>query len=141
MITSGCTATLGLYDNASEIRKKADITYVDNKVNPLQAGHKGYATLAQAQVAQSGLAANTVVEVLSDTTEANNGYYLWNGTTLTKTTFSPLVQANNYTDSKVATAKAEAIAAAATDATTKSNAAISTASSDATTKESYLESV
>lgn len=33
MITSGGTPTLGLYDNASEIRKKADITYVDDEVN------------------------------------------------------------------------------------------------------------
>lgn len=110
--STGGTVTLGLYDTQSQLKTKADITYVDNKTDPLQAGHKGYATLAQAQAAQSGLAANTVVEVLSDTTEANNGYYLWNGTTLTKTTFSPLVQANNYTDGKVATAKAEAITAA-----------------------------
>ena len=125
--STGGTVTLGLYDTQSQLKEKASITYVDNKVDPLQAGHKGYATLAQAQAAQSGLAANTVVEVLSDITEANNGYYLWNGTTLTKTTFSPLVQANNYTDSKVATAKAEAIATAASDATTKSNSAVTTA--------------
>ena len=97
--STGGTVTLGLYDTQSQLKEKASITYVDNKVDPLQAGHKGYATLAQAQAAQSGLAANTVVEVLSDITEANNGYYLWNGTTLTKTTFTPLVQANNYTNS------------------------------------------
>lgn len=100
MITSGGTTTLGLYDNASAISKKADITYVDNKVDPLVGGHKGFSTLAQAQAAQSGLVANTVVEVLSDTTEANNGYYLWNGTTLTKSAYDPLAQAKKYTDQK-----------------------------------------
>lgn len=128
-VSNGGTTTLGLYDTQSQLNQKADITYVDNKVDPLIGGHKGFATLAlaQAQADQSGLAANTVVEVLSDTTESNNGYYLWNGTALNKTPFSPLVQANNYTDSKVATAKAEAIAAAASDATSKSNNAVTTA--------------
>ena len=60
MITSGGTTTLGLYDNASEIRKKADISYVDSRVGDFQAqvasvagGHKAYTTLALAQVAQS----------------------------------------------------------------------------------------
>ena len=37
MITSGGTTTLGLYDNASEIRKKADISYVDSRVGDFQA--------------------------------------------------------------------------------------------------------
>ena len=96
--STGGTVTLGLYDTQSQLKEKASIAYVDNKVDPLQAGHKGYATLAQAQAAQSGLAANTVVEVLSDTTEANNGYYLWNGTTLTKSAYDPLTQAKGYTD-------------------------------------------
>ena len=107
--STGGTVTLGLYDTQSQLKTKADITYVDNKVDPLQAGHKGYATLAQAQAAQSGLAANTVVEVLSDTAETNNGYYLWNGTTLTKTTFSPLVQAKSYSDSKLQTVNIDLI--------------------------------
>lgn len=132
--STGGTVTLGLYDTQSQLKEKADITYVDNKVDPLVGGHKGFSTLVQAQAAQSGLAANTVVEVLSDTTEANNGYYLWNGTTLTKTTFSPLTQANNYTDSKVATAKAEAISTASSDATTKSNNAV-------TSSNNYTDSV
>lgn len=109
MITSGGTTTLGLYDNASEIRKKADITYVDSRVGDFQAqvvslagGHLGYATLALATTASTGLPANTVVEVTNDTTTANNGLYLWNGTTLTKSAYDPKTQAvseaKTYTD-------------------------------------------
>ena len=105
MITSGGTPTLGLYDNASEIRKKADITYVDSRVGDFQAqvvslagGHLGYATLALATTASTGLPANTIVEVTNDPTTANNGLYLWNGTTLTKSAYDPLTQAKAYAD-------------------------------------------
>ena len=108
MITSGGTTTLGLYDNASEIRKKADISYVDSRVEDFQTqvasvvgGHKGYATLALATTASTGLPADTIVEVTNDPTIANNGLYLWDGTTLTKSTFDPLTQAKTYTDTKV----------------------------------------
>lgn len=110
MITSGGTTTLGLYDNASEIRKKADISYVDSMVGDFQTqvaavvgGHKGYLTLALATTASTGLPANTVVEVTNDLTSANNGLYLWNGTTLTKSAYDPLTQAKNYTDQSVDT--------------------------------------
>ena len=104
-VSNGGTTTLGLYDTQSQLAQKADITYVDNKVDPLVGGHKGFATLALAQAAQSGLAANTVVEVLSDTTEANNGYYLWNGTTLIKSAYDPLTQAKSYADTAASKAK------------------------------------
>lgn len=107
MITSGGTATLGLYDNASAIRKKADISYVDSRVVDFQAqvvslagGHLGYATLALAQAAQSSLPANTIVEITND--GANNGTYQWDGTTLTKSAYDPLTQAKSYTDDKIA---------------------------------------
>ncbi len=110
MITSGGTTTLGLYDNASEIRKKADISYVDSRVGDFQAqvvslagGHKGYATLALATAATSSLPANTVVEVTNDTTTSNNGLYLWNGITLTKSTYDPLTLSKTYTDDSVRT--------------------------------------
>lgn len=99
MITSGGTATLGLYDNASAIKKKADITYVDNMVTSIAGGHKGYATLALATTASTGLPANTVVEVTNDTTTSNNGLYLWNGSVLTKSNYDPITQSKNYTDS------------------------------------------
>ena len=107
MITSGGTPTLGLYDNASEIRKKADITYVDSRVGDFQAqvasvagGHKAYQTLALAQAAQSSLPANTAIEVTND--GVNNGTYQWDGTTLTKSTYDPLTQSKIYTDKAVA---------------------------------------
>ena len=103
MISSGGTTTLGLYDNASEIRKKADITYVDSMVASIAVGHKGYATLALATAASTGLPANTTVEVTNDPTSANNGLYLWNGTTLTKSAYDPLTQSKSYTDQSVNT--------------------------------------
>ena len=98
MITSGGTPTFGLYDNASEIRKKADITYVDSRVASIAGGHKGYATLALATTASTGLTANTVLEVTNDPTTNNNGLYLWDGTTLTKSVYDPLTQAKGYAD-------------------------------------------
>lgn len=108
MITSGGTTTLGLYDNASEIRKKADISYVDSRVGDFQAqvvslagGHLGYATLALATTASTVLPANTVVEVTNDPTTANNGLYLWDGTTLTKSHYDPLTQAKAYADAEL----------------------------------------
>ena len=78
---------------------------VDTKVSTLSsttyAGHKGYLTLADAQAAQASLPANTLVEVTSDSTTTNNGVYLWNGTTLTKGSYDPLMQAKSYTDNSV----------------------------------------
>ena len=112
---------LGSVDNTADIDKpvsnavsealttKADIadTYTknetDNKISALSAttyaGHKGYLTLAAAQAAQASLPANTLVEVTNDTTTANNGVYLWNGTTLTKSAYDLLTQSKKYTDS------------------------------------------
>ena len=76
---------------------------VDLQIATIPAGRKGYATLAAAQAAQASLAANTLVEVTNDTTTANNGVYLWNGTTLTKSTYEPLAQSKSYTDTKLKT--------------------------------------
>ena len=100
-VSNGGTTTLGLYDTQSQLAQKADITYVDNKVDPLVGGHKGFATLALAQAAQATLPSGSVVEVTNDATASNNGLYLWNGTTLTKSAYDPLTQAKSYTDSKL----------------------------------------
>ena len=70
----------------AELRKKVQ-DKVDLQIATLPSGHKGYPTLAAAQAAQASLPANTLVEVTNDTT--NNGVYLWNGTTLTKSTYDP----------------------------------------------------
>ena len=91
--STGGTVTLGLYDTQSQLKTKADITYVDNKVGPLIGGHKGFATLALAQAAQGTLPSGSVIEVTNDTTTSNNGLYLWNGTTLTKSAYDPKNQA------------------------------------------------
>ena len=72
---------------------------VDLQIATLPAGHNGYATLADAQATQASLTANTIVEVTNDSTSANNGVYLWNGTTLTKSNFDVLGQAKAYVDS------------------------------------------
>lgn len=103
MITSGGTTTLGLYDNASAIKKKADITYVDSMVASIAGGHKGYTTLALATTASTGLPANTVVEVTNDATTSNNGLYLWDGISLVKSAYDPLNQSKTYTDGKIKT--------------------------------------
>lgn len=60
------------------------------------AGHAFYKTLAAAQTAQATLPVNSIVEVTND--GANNGTYQWNGTTLTKSAYDPLVQAKDYTN-------------------------------------------
>ena len=101
LVSNGGTTTLGLYDTQSQLEKKADITYVDNKVDPLVGGHKGFATLALAQAAQGNLPSGSIVEVTNDTTTSNNGLYLWNGTTLTKSAYDPLTQAKLDSTSKV----------------------------------------
>ena len=101
LVSNGGTTTLGLYDTQSQLEKKADITYVDNKVDPLVGGHKGFATLALAQSAQGTLPSGSVVEVTNDATASNNGLYLWNGTTLTKSAYDPFEQAKEYTDVQI----------------------------------------
>ena len=104
MISTGGTTTLGLYavkKQLDDYPSKADVTYVDNLVSSVAGGHKGYATLALATTASTTLPANTVVEVTNDSTLANNGLYLWNGTTLTKSSYDLLTQAKAYTDTKI----------------------------------------
>ena len=72
---------------------------------------KAYTTLALAQADQANLPTNTAIEVTND--GANNGTYQWNGTTLTKSAYDPLTQAQadatqkandakSYTDKKTA---------------------------------------
>ena len=114
MITSGGTTTLGLYDNVSEIGKKADITYVnvqdslkadktyvDTALSSLSTeATKFYQTLALANADIVNLAVNQAVNIGES---ANGG--LWykaiaNATTLTKSVYDPLTQSKKYTDDK-----------------------------------------
>lgn len=61
-------------------------------------GAKAYATLSEATAATLVLDANTPVYVWGDTN--NNGNYLWDGTTLTKSDYDPVLQAKAYTDNE-----------------------------------------
>lgn len=74
---------------------------VNLQIATIPAGRKGYATLAAAQAAQASLPANTIVEVTNDTTTANNGIYVWDGTTLTKSNRDPVGESKAYTDTKI----------------------------------------
>ena len=97
-VSNSGTTTLGLYDTQSQLNQKADIAYVDNKVDPLVGGHKGFATLALAQAAQGTLPAGSVVEVTNDATVSNNGLYLWDGADLSKSANDPITQFKNGAD-------------------------------------------
>lgn len=94
----------------AELRKKVQ-DKVDLQLQTLPSGHKGYATLAAAQAAQASLPTNTLVEVVSDSTASNNGVYLWNGTTLAKSSYDPkstaVAEAKTYTDQKDVELKTE----------------------------------
>lgn len=78
----------------AELRKKVQ-SKVDLQIATLPNGRKGYATLASAQAAQATLQANTIIEVTGDT-DSNNGVYLWNGTTLVKSSYDVIKQAIKY---------------------------------------------
>ena len=93
-----------LIEHKNDIRLKANIVdvytrgQVDSAFAAMAAGHKAYATLADAQSAQSTFTPNTIIEVTNDSTVANNGAYLWNGSTLRKSTYDSLTQAKNYAE-------------------------------------------
>lgn len=91
-------------DSALSLKAPKATTYtkseVDAAVASVAGGGYGYATLAEAQAATTGLPipANSIVTVTNDSTSANNGDYQWNGTTLTKSAYDPLTQAKGYAD-------------------------------------------
>lgn len=60
---------------------------------------KAYATLALAQADQANIPKNSTVNITADT-DANNGLYLFDGSSLSKSQFDPLTQAKSYTDLK-----------------------------------------
>lgn len=69
------------------------VTAAQNVVNSAYATTgKAFATLALAQAATGSLTANSEVKVLQDPTASNNGSWVWNGSTLTKSTYSPISQ-------------------------------------------------
>lgn len=97
------TSALSTKANKVDVYTKDETTgLINGIVTSNVSGHKGYPTLALAQAAQSTLVANTLVEVTSDTTTANNGVYLWDGATFAKSTYDPkttaVAEAKNYAD-------------------------------------------
>lgn len=85
-------------------------------------GHYEFNTYAEFNAIKSTLPLNCTViinEMPTGTQTWGQGTNRWNGTTLTKSAYDLLAQANAYTDQ----AEIDAIAAAASDATTKANAA------------------
>lgn len=108
MISSGGTQTLGMYDNASQIAKKADITYVDENVESLQwlvnavgVGNKAYLTYVEMDADKANIPANSKVTVTSDPDTTKRGDWQWNGVAFSKSIYDPLEQAKTYTDTKV----------------------------------------
>lgn len=94
------TYTKSEVDLALSLKASQSNTYTKAEVDTTFAayvgGRKAFTTLALAQAAQSSLPANTAIEVTND--GANNGTYQWNGTTLTKSAYDPLVQAKAHTN-------------------------------------------
>ena len=93
--------------------KKANKIDVEVALSNLRTtANKFYPTLSEAN---NHLATMSVNDVVTIGEEANKG--LWykataNATTLTKSAYDPLTQANNYTNNKSSTTKAEAVALA-----------------------------
>ncbi|MCT8090726.1 hypothetical protein H0920_10585 [Acinetobacter sp. C_4_1] len=74
---------------------------VDALTAAIAGGHKAYRTLGEAQAAQASLPVNSIVEVTND--GANNGKYQWNGTTLTKSAYDPVLLGEQKTEEKLQT--------------------------------------
>jgi len=62
---------------------------------------RAYKTYAEMDVDKANISAKSKVTVTNDATASNNGDWQWDGTTLTKSAFDPLMQAKTYTDTKV----------------------------------------
>ena len=106
MITSGGTTTLGLYDNASAISKKADIEYVDETVGNLQGllnsvgtGNRAYKTYAEMDADKANIPAKSKVTVTNDTTASNNGDWQWDGAVFTKSAYDPVETLRSWSNS------------------------------------------
>lgn len=100
------------------------------RMTQMAGGLVGFATKTELLAYTPASGSRQLARVYGDGTTANNGDYYWNGTAWVKSGYDPATLAT--------TAKTEAIAAAATDATSKANAAQSAATTaaatDATTK-------
>lgn len=62
---------------------------------------RAYKTYAEMDADKANLSSKTKVTVTNDETASNNGDWQWDGTTLTKSAYDPLVQGKAYVDSKL----------------------------------------
>lgn len=62
---------------------------------------RAFPTLALAQSSVSSLPANSEVKVLQDPIDTNNGSYVWNGSTLSKSTYDPFKDALDASSSEI----------------------------------------
>lgn len=92
-------------DNTNVSQKfdtKADITYVDTKLASVAGGLAGaYTTYDLAFTATTTLESNVILKVTNDSDSTKNGDYTWDGTSLIKSDYDPLVIAQHYTDKEV----------------------------------------
>ena len=101
-ISTSAESALSTKANKVDVYTKDETTgLINGIVTSNVSGHRGYLTLADAQAAQASLTSNTVVEVLADTDTTKNGIYLWDGTTLKKSTYDVLTTAKSYVDTNV----------------------------------------
>lgn len=70
------------------------------QLNAVGVGNKAYTTYALMDADKTNIPAKSKVTVTNDATESNNGDWQWDGTTLTKSAFDPVKQANQYTKEK-----------------------------------------
>ncbi|GEK44947.1 hypothetical protein [Acinetobacter johnsonii] len=64
---------------------------------------RAYKTYAEMDADKANLSSKTKVTVTNDATASNNGDWQWDGTTLTKSDYDPVMQARDYTDEKFTT--------------------------------------
>lgn len=85
--------------NAETARATAAEAALDTKINANGVGNRAYKTYAEMDADKANIPAKSKVTVTNDSTTSNNGDWQWDGTTFTKSTYDPLQQSKNHTDS------------------------------------------
>lgn len=85
--------------NTETARATAAEAALDTKINANGVGNRAYKTYAEMDADKANIPAKSKVTVTNDSTASNNGDWQWDGTTFTKSTYDPLQQSKNYTDS------------------------------------------
>jgi len=93
--------TLNTVINNEIGRAVASESGLQNQVNAIGVGNKAYLTYAGMDADKANIAAKSKVTVTNDATAANNGDWQYDGATFTKSSYDPLTQSKNYTDSQI----------------------------------------